>query len=230
MKVFLQAAFFVFVLLAGSSFAQKNFQGTITYDVKITGENANMYAGMMPNKYVFKIRNSEMRMRMEGGMMAGMFGDVLVDQSGSVFLINENKQSAQKVVNQANQKKEELNDTAIKVTKLGEVVTIAGKKCQKYKVEINNSEKTKEVEWIWSCADMQITSSDKDAMMVPKLARKGIDGFPLKIMTTKEGMTMTMTATSVVDEKLNDDIFKVPSGFKISEFDPSKMLEGFGSE
>ncbi|MCZ2355937.1 MAG: DUF4412 domain-containing protein [Bacteroidia bacterium] len=230
MKKNIQFVFALVLLLSNYAFAQKTFQGTVTFDVKITGENVNMYAGMMPNKYIFKLRNSgEMRMRMEGGMMANMFGDVMVDKTGTVYLVNDQKKSAQKVLNKADQKQKELPDSAVKTIKLNEVITIAGKKCQKYKVEVNNGSKTPEVEWMWVCEDIQLANNDKkDAFMMPKLGRKGINGFPLKIMTTKEGMTVTMTALSIVEENLNDAEFKVPENYKVSEFDPSKMMQGYG--
>jgi hypothetical protein len=85
-------------------------------------------------------------------------------------------------------------------------------------------------QYIWAASDLKVTPSKSGSGNMSGISFiKGIDGAPLKIVSTQEQLgTMIITATKVTPENLDASLFRVPEGYKVEDFDPAKMMGGMG--
>lgn len=52
-----------------------------------------------------------------------------------------------------------------------------------------------------------------EGAMVQALKKKGVEGWPLKVVAKQQGMTMTVETTKIEKKKLPADLFEVPKGY-----------------
>ena len=213
------------VLTSAAAIAQ-NFEGTVLFDFKMEGEMAAQLEALGKTQYEFKFKGDNMRMALKGGMAAMMPMDIIMDnKNGVAYMMNAKSKTAQKIET-ANAEAAAKTDKP-KVTKEAETSVIAGYKCQKYKVE-TTVEGTTMVEYIWACSDLKVAKPKPGVKTnASQFMREGVEGFPLKIVTQNDMIgTITMLATSVKKESISDDMFKVPSDYKVEKFDAEKMMRG----
>jgi len=215
----------IFSLISlSSAWAQSTFEGTIAYSFKLTGDMAEQVASFMPTGYTIKTKGNNSLVAMEGGMMAAM-GTILHDGAADVtYMLDKTNKKALKMKADKNEVEPE-----VKVTKEAEVVEIAGYRCQKYKV-IMTTDEGSVTQYIWAASDLKVTPSKSGSGNMSGISFiKGIDGAPLKIVSTQEQLgTMIITATKVTPENLDASLFRVPEGYKVEDFDPAKMMGGMG--
>ena len=220
------------LLMVGTVSAQKTFDGVIEYDMKYMGEGADMFASMMPSSYTYKFEGTNMKFKMNGGMMAAMMGTMVVKTEKKepiLYVIKDAEQKAYKIaVEEENEEDEEKPDVTI--TKLDEVITIGGYECQKWEV-VTVTDEGDATQHIWATEDLVIKRPKGSDKMKGggNLFVDGVKGFPLKIMTTVNmgGMMVTMiqTASEIKRGEFPRNEFDVPEGYEVEE---TTMEELFG--
>ena len=219
------------LLMTGSAFAQKPFEGTLTFDFKFLGEGADQIAAFAPTAMVYQVRGSDMTLEIQGGMMAAMMGKILINgKTEETYMIKDAEQTAYRIVQSEEDKAEEKTEIASKVTKEDEIITIMGYKCQKYKVVID-AQGEEVTSYVWATEELKITPPKKtDGMVKGSLNMKDVPGIPLKKMTTLNmgGMSITQVETlkKIDTEKLPKNAFDIPAGYKVEDMDPATMMGG----
>lgn len=193
-------------LFTSISFAlgQDKFEGSIVYTYKVPIEISDMYAALVPTSMEVHASHDAVLVRIKGGMMEQMVGDIVTTPKESVMIKHGEKAVYVLPADAAQQ-------PVPKVTKEDEVIDILGYSCQKYRVEIETAMGL-QVNYLWVTDKYAINLKGGKGM--EGLTFKGIEGLTLKTMTTQNDLTMVMTATSVDVKKLKNTFFEVPKGYE----------------
>jgi hypothetical protein len=199
-------------LLAAFRFAAP-FEGTIRYDVQVKGDVGPM-AYMMPKYYEFSAKGNDVKMKSD----ASLVGEVLMKTAeNKAYLLRRSEKTAY-FFDLSSRK---LSAGKPKVTRLKDLETIAGYKCQKYTVVSKDEDGEAVTQTIWAAPDL-VVPKPKKAMGIPNAGEffvEGIDGFPLKMITQSSEFTMTTTASKVEKKSLPASEFTIPSGFTVKDLD-----------
>ena len=84
-----QSLALLLVVFSVSLSAQDRFEGLISYGITLDGENASMLQAYMPESYDFYLRDGSMRLKMNGGMMETMMGEILNVNGGGIYMLKE---------------------------------------------------------------------------------------------------------------------------------------------
>jgi GLPGLI family protein len=199
----------VALVASTACFAQKgSFQGKIAYEISYPGTelDANTMA-MLPKEMTMYIKNDKARTEMQMGAMGSSVSIVdnkaktttsLMDMMGQKIAIKSTAEDVEK----AKDKNPEP-----KVTLLGETKEIAGYKCKKAEIEMQDAEKSKVV--VYYTDEL---GSKGNNWNNPQF--KGIDGFLMEYEMVKQGMRMKMSTKSVSKEDVDDSKFTIPSGYQ----------------
>ena len=214
-----------------NGFSQGTFEGTISFEVNIIGENVEQMAQFMPQGYEFAFKGTKSIFKISGGMMAQMMGEITMDnQTGNSYMINHAEKVAYKMENAVKESVEGMEISRPTITKLDEEVEILGYNCQKYKVVSTMEDQTME-SFIWVSADIVVPylknsgnmPGGSGAFYFPEL-----EGFPLKMMNnSNSGMglvKMEMIAVKVERKALDDSLFAIPEGYEEKNFDNSMFM------
>ncbi len=206
----------LFFILLSSGVAQ-DFEGTVSFDIKVTGDMAAQLQPMMPTKYTWYIKDGKYAFTQEGGMAAAMLGSKVVinPETGDSYFINDAQKTVLEIPAEAAKEAQKKNNTQVKVTDLGKTETVAGHKCKKYKVVIS-SDQGDQTQWLWVAEDIKITPPKENVNAASGFLYKEIQGFPLKIIQEIKdyGVTMTITASEVKKGGVSDEIFEIPKNYK----------------
>lgn len=207
-------------LLAAPLHAQKNFNGIISYDIQLMGENADQYASFMPTSYEYQFLGSDVKMLMHGGMMEMMMGEILVKGAeGITYIIKRSEDKAYKFDPEIDGENETLQPV---ITKMDETITILGYNCVKYMVVSPATQVSEEtVQYVWATREINFKKPKSAQGGSGTIFIHGLEGFPLKIMAEIQGMTMLYTASKIEEKKLKKDDFTVPKNFTIEPYDPA---------
>ncbi len=212
----------VIICMAASStlFAQKSLQGKITFKAELTGEGAEMARSMMPDSYEYWVGKGNILFKMNGGLAQSMLGDILITADGNTYMIKH----AEKVF--YNLKSEESpQQPQSKAEPQDETLSILGYDCKKYKVETEvNGASSTQYAWVTDKYMIDMSPKNKLTGAAGGILIDGVKGIPLKINASVMGMTSTLTATELKEEKLSKNLFKLPKGYKEDTFDPMQML------
>lgn len=214
--------FIAAALCLNSAIAQKgSFEGKVVYELSFPGMelDANT-AAMMPKESSFFIKDTKSRMEMSMGM--GMSTVTLSDSKDkSTTLLYDmmgNKMAIK--MTEEEMKKKNASEKTPTVKQLPETKEIAGYKCKKAEISLNDAENT--VTTVYYCPEL----SSKN-LVFGQDHLKGIDGFPMEFETKQQGMTMRFAAKQVTKEAVADSKFTVPSDYKPMTMDEfSKMMSG----
>ena len=191
-------------------------------------------AAFAPTGTIYYFRGSDLRLEMEGGMAASMMGAILIkgDEEQAYMLKESEKKALRMKSDEDDEEDESEEDVKPEITKEDEVITIQGHKCQKYKVvmSVDDNEVT---QYLWVTKDIKISKPKGAKNNGNGMFVEGIDGFPLKKMTTMDMMGMSITtvetAVEVDDSKPAKSLFEIPSDWEIEDFDPKSMFGGMGN-
>jgi len=206
--------FFVCLTATTSLFAQKVFEGHISYSFKIIGEGVEAYESMMPTSMDIYSSKKAIMVKMNGGMMETMMGEIVSTPKES-FMIKHSEKTTYII------KEEAAKDENPKVVKEGEIITICGLSCQKYKVTKTTTQ-GEQTSYVWINTDYKFpVTGGKGAenMGVP-----GVSGIAMKTMSSQAGMTVVLTATEFKTGKQDKKYFTVPKGYAKKDFDPNSAL------
>lgn len=205
---FLLAAAFS-ILICGNVFAQKKFtEGTIQYTMDITSGDADgMVAAMMPKEMTVKIKGTKSRSEMELGMMGTTVtitdqktntGTVLMDMMGNRYALN---------ISAEDMKSQTESMPQFDIEESTEVKQIAGYKCNK---AIMTNKSTKEKLTIYYTKDLPYYSNNLNAQFAQ------IKGMPMEFTANMQGIEMVIRVKSITAEKIADDLFSIPAGYKVT--------------
>jgi hypothetical protein len=209
---------FVALLCAGFATAQSGFEGVITYQIKVTGENADQMAAFMPTSYEYKVSGSNLKFKMVGGMTAAIMGDIVINgKTNEVYMVKANEKTAYLFPeNDA----EDADTPKPKIEKQNETSEIVGYTCQKYKVTTRGEDGADMVQYMWITDQIKI-SKPADRKNSGGIFVEGMDGFPLKIQSETMGMNMVMTVSEVNKKAIPASEFQIPSDYEVKDFDPN---------
>ncbi len=212
-------AFFTFTT---TLLAQPLAEGRIVFDIKLGKDTDPQMASMMPKEAFswFKKGKSRFEMTMMMGMKNTTITDeatkssvVLMDMMGMKYAIKNKMDGSDEGA------KKSMEDA--KVTKTTENKIIAGYKCTKTIVEFKDKSGKISKFDIWSTKDLLFSARGQEGPL------SKVEGAALEFTLSQGPLNMTLTAREVVQEKVADEKFTVPSDYKeMSMEDLMKMTGG----
>lgn len=200
-------------------FAQKKLtEGKVVFEITYPDvEMDQQTMAMLPDKSTVYFKNEKSRVEVYMAMGSTIVisdgkeqtTTTLMDMMGNKFAIHMTKDEIEK------DKKNKENNT-VKIT--DKTKEIAGYTC---KMAIVTPEDTTEVApyEVWFTDQVGASNSFRSNI-------KGIDGFLMEFKTRQNNMTMNMTCKSVKDEKVEDDMFVIPEGYKMMTMDELRGMMG----
>lgn len=228
MKRFLQFVLLVLLSFSLSAQSKKYFEGSIffSFDVSGGGEELEMSKAFLPNGYKFRVKGEKIRMRMEGGMVAAMIGDIIFDgDNDQQFMLNEANKTV--TLMPAEKEQEPKVPEGYRVARGNADKEIAGYQTKHYVVKNDNNLSELMEFWVTEELSFRIPKGKNTSPLGAGFGY-GIKGFPLKLVMEQAGMTITMEAKRITAEKLSNQIFEIPKDYKKSDFNPAMF--DFGGE
>ena len=204
--------FACFLALTTTIFAQKPLEGYINYSFKILGDGAEAIESMMPSSMELYSSKKAIMVKINGGLMGSMMGDMITTAKGSYMVKHD-----EKIVYNLGKGEQKENDN-VKVVKEDEKITIAGLECQKYKVTKTDA-KGEQTSYVWINTDyiFPVTGGKgAENMGVPD-----VPGIAMKIMNSQAGFTVVITASEFKTGKQDKKHFAIPKGYEKKDSAPS---------
>ena len=176
-------------------------------------------AAFMPTSYEYLISESNLRMKINGGMSAAMLGDMLIlGEEDKSYMIKDAEKTAYLMADDEDDSAEEMKP---EVEKTDETKTISGYDCQKYIVKMKTDGPPGEaVQTMWMTEDLQIKRPKGAEKNGGAVFVNGVEGFPMMIETKTMGFTMVMKVTEVEKMSIPSSTFEIPKGYEIKDFNP----------
>ncbi len=216
------------LFMGGAVLAQGGFEGTMEYKVSLDGEKAEELSKVFPQSVTIKIKDKKMLGKNTGGDISKMFsGFIFNGESNSMFLLSPGLKMAMEI--QSVPAGTASSASNIEVKKTTETTKIAGHECTKYIVEEQEGKRGK-VE-IWATEDFSVEKPKNLGNITGNMFLQGIDGFPLKVVTSQEGTEIKMEVHEVRKESVLEENFKIPEEYRVQPMDfslLSTMLPGLG--
>jgi GLPGLI family protein len=197
-----------------SLFAQGNFEGKIAYEISYNDLPAEMkgYEAMLPKEMSIQLKGN--KSRVEQNQMMGK--NVIVSDMDQKNGFMEMEMAGQKL--RMNISTEEFDAEEGKIENIeyvDESKTIAGYPCKKAIIKDDSGNLA-----------MTVFYTEK----IKNQAQKefvGLKGFPLEYSLSQNGINMVMTAVTINEESVSDDLFQKSEGFQdITQEDLQKMMMG----
>ncbi len=209
---------FMALAIALPTFAQKKFEGTITYSLEYKDLPAEMaaMAAMLPDEMVSRIKGDKTRMEQSMGMGMSQVtisntktesGTLLMDMMGKKMAVEMNKEELEKMNPEKAAQKPEFKYIS------GEEKEVAGYKCKKAIVSLEG------------VGEMVVYYTEE----LPAGANQqyeGLKGFPLEYTMDSGQFKVMVTATEVKTEKLDNSLFEIPDGFEKLTFEEFQKAMG----
>ena len=205
-----------------SIFAQNTFQGKVVYEMSYPGTelDANTMA-MMPKETIIYIKNEKVRSEISMGGMGSSVSIVDNKTKTSTTLMDMMGQKiAFKATAEDVEKMKAKGASEPKVTLLNETKEIAGYKCKKAEIEMEDNKENVKMYVYYS---NEITNGSNN-WSNPQY--KGIDGFLMEYEIAKQGVKMRMSVKSVSKENVDDSKFAIPTGY--TEMNQEQMMKAMG--
>lgn len=212
-----------------ASFAQA-FEGQVTYSIDVKGENAALFAAMMPNSIDMYFLGNDMMYRTNGGITSSMMGDIVTKGAENLtYMVVHSKKTVYKI-DPSKDKKVEASELP-KVTLEG-TEKVNGYSCKKYLVKFPKKEDSEMYQYMWCTTDLKINrpAISTSAQSSYKMFLDGVEGFPVKMdMYIKaKGMEINqeLNLTKISQNKPDASLFVIPSKYKMEDFDEKKFAGG----
>jgi hypothetical protein len=220
-KIFALVVVLVAVALSGTNtFAQKGFEGVISYKISVKGEGADQMKAFMPTKMdVFAKADGNGRVKMDGMMPQ----DLLILKNVT-YMLKSTEKVAYKMPDKSKQG-EKSDEPKVIVTNTGEKLTIAGYECTRYvlDVEVKGQDGgTQSISMsVWTTEKIKVSDDAKSSMFQGMSAK--VPGMVLKMKMGIGPVEMEFLATEIKAMKQNAADFAIPAGYSIKDYDPSAM-------
>jgi GLPGLI family protein len=215
------------VMVVGSASAQKKakgskeFEGKVVYDLSFPGlEIDATQAAMLPKESVVYIKQGRSRTEMSMGM--GMSTTVLSDpktKTATLLYDMMGTKMAMKTTEEDRKKEQQQPEPTVTVT--NETKDIAGYKCKKAEVKLNDAENTSMI--VYYSPDL--ATKDINWYQGPM---KVVDGFPMEYEMKQQGLTMRFSAKTVSKENVDEAKFTVPADYKQTTKEEMQQMFGGG--
>ena|SRR5688572_29976460 len=198
---------------------EKLNEGKVIYEISYPDmEMDPQMAAMMPTESVVYFKGNLSRTETSMGM--GISSATIVNSKTNEMtaLTDMMGTKTATIVDMDDQKKDksDVKEEDLKIAHSNETKEIAGYACKK--AILTNADGTT-IEMFYT---ENITSSSQF-----NTQWKSLKGFPLEYTLAVGGMNMKMTAKSVTKEKISDELFKIPSDYKLmTQEEFQKMLGG----
>lgn len=208
--------------------AQTAFQGSIEYEMEMSGEGLEEAAAFLPSGMVIQVRKKAMKLYFEGGMLPMLIGEILTDgKKGESWMVKASEKTAYRMPTP----EEGEMPPKPTVERMDETLEIAGHTCQKYKTT-TQTDAGDQVQYLWVAEDLSMPAMSGGGgpgiMGTGAISGSGVPGLPLKIMSNTNGISVVLTAKSVESGKLPKKDFKIPKGYDKKDFDPASLMGGMG--
>ena len=218
MKRFLLAIGFIIFSGALSNAYCQISEGKITYDISYpeSGLDEETLA-MLPTESNTVFKSDKMRIDMKMGM--GMNNIILVDNAKKEvhLLMDMMGNKMDMLMTDKDIDKEIKDEGEYTITKKEGTRQIAGYPCNKALIKTKDGKEFS----VWYTKEIKVKNANWNNQF------KSIDGFLMEFRLNQNGLTMEMTAREVSIEKVNDDVFNIPPGYKVmSKEDLKRMTEG----
>ena len=206
------------LFLGSAAFAQKSFEGKVTYGITYNNLPPEMeqMKSMLPSESVLYIKGNMSRTEQSLGMGGNQVvisdsknktGRVLIDGMGGKYFIKVSKEEIEKT---------EKQNPEPKFNYESETKKIAGYNCNKAEAKFEGMEEMLAIFYT------EEIPADKNTQF------KGLKGFPLEYETASGGFKMTISAKSVSREAVSDALFKIPEGYKETTMEELSKMMGQG--
>ncbi|NOQ71405.1 MAG: DUF4412 domain-containing protein [Crocinitomix sp.] len=211
----------VFLLPILSYSQSDDFQGTIKYEFSYEGEGADYMAMIGFSDCHYYFGDKKFRLSLNGGM-GSFLNDFIVDiATDKTVMIDDDNQIVYTIEDDPADEVESTAEVVVETTKVKE--KIMGYKCLKYIVtETTDSSET--VTEYWTTTKINVNTA-ADIGFVSALSIQGVAGFPLRIVTTSYGLTMTQEATFISDDPPSKYKFEIPSTYAAKDFSESPLMQ-----
>lgn len=205
-----------------TAFAQKTFQGTLEYKISLTGEYAEMLAGLIPEKYIFEVLKNDFLMYMQGGMVSEMMGRVLYqDKSGETYIIMD----SDKIIYTLGSEQTATVQTTIEET--DETREILGYTCKKYQVTtVVDTLTTTQTVWANNTYVLPKVKNPDGLNMNATFYIDGIKGLPMLTEIDVDGMILLMELTHIDFNKPNNENFSLPKDYAVKPYEEGTSTGG----
>lgn len=194
-------------------FAQKDFEGEITYDIQYEDLSAQMeaYKSMLPSKSNVFVKGNLSKVVTPNGMGGETMIISDAENGETLTLIN---QMGNKIATKSNSKELE-KEAEVEVEYLDETKEILGYKCNKALVTNKDGN---EIE-VFYTEELNHIKFSTNAMKVK--------GFPMQIIIGAEQFTMIQTVEKIDENKVKKFSLDVPSDYKLmTQEEIMKMQSG----
>ncbi|MGB3616896.1 MAG: hypothetical protein WBA12_02160 [Catalinimonas sp.] len=212
----------LFALLLTTGLRAQYFEGTIRYEVEVTGEQAQQFAAFMPSYIEYTYGEESVRVRSDAAMMNDL---LLRNDEGSAYVMMPSQKRAMRI--RSDDEGAARAKENIKIEETDERRVIAGHNTRKYLVTMKDpvGGMTQNQE-IWATTDLKVRKPEGSAAAGANLLLDGIDGVPLQFTTSSTMFTMRVTAGELKPGKPDAAELRVPADYTVEDFDPTKILGG----
>ncbi|MCF8233750.1 MAG: hypothetical protein K9G67_02955 [Bacteroidales bacterium] len=201
---------FAFVI-TGSSYADKPFEGIITYKISYPDSDFDAQTmAALPKVATMYVKGNFVKVKVNTGFGATqtivnteeMTGTVLMDMMGQKFAMKQSKEDFEK----------ELNNIETEVEFLDESKEIAGYDCKKAIVKGSNKETGETFTYsVFYTEEIKSPGSN-----LTKPIFKDIPGMLMEYEIKNQGFTMFFTTSDVNKKRISDDEFEIPEGYTLT--------------
>lgn len=197
--------------------AQDDFkEGRIVYEMSYPGAQFDAQTlAMLPTETTWYIKGE--KVRMEQKMAMGMSSTTVVDGKAKEGFTLMDMMGNKTVIKMSAEQMKKMSENAPKpnVKLSDETKTIAGYVCKKADVTDEKGNKS------------TVYYTQKIKARINKGQTGDIDGFPLEFQIKTPQLSILMTATKLVSEKVDDSYFTIPPGYEEKSLDDfQKSLPG----
>ncbi len=222
---------FLFMISFSLTSCEKDerFEGEINFNVNIVNDESGKMKSLAPEKYHFKIKKNRIIFSTEGGLSSTLFGGMIFDGQKDVgYLLMKSSQLAYKMAKGSDTKlAKKASEISTEILVTNEFSDILGYKCEKFIVKSTEDGKTTENS-VWITKDLKIDFPNSLKESTPDMFFGAFEGFPLKIVTVSSGgRVIEVLANDVTPLAISSSSFEVPDNYKITEDDPSDMINMF---
>lgn len=197
------------------------FNGAVKYELSYDGEGADYMNMVSFEEAFYYFGDKKVRLNLSGGM-AYILNDFIFNQETKKTVMIDDVNMVVYAVDDY-VKKETKSATEVTVEKTKEKERIMGYKCTKY-IVTEKTDSTEAATEYWTTTNINV-NSDTNIGLVNALTFPGMEGFPLRIIWSSMGLTMTQEATYISTDPPNDSKFEIPSNYAVKDFSESPLMQ-----
>lgn len=211
---------------------QKPFEGEITFKLEIQGGGEEMALArqFMPAGFLYILKGNNVLIKTLGEN-AVMTGNVVFNaKSNKAFLVQDAAKTVYLMTSppKAEENSEEVNQLPL-VRAGNEPKLIAGFKCKHYIITNPQDESGQTELWVSEEIMVNMPAALGSNMPIDQKIMSVVKGFPLAMkMDGPDGLKITMMATEIEKKPVSGNLFDIPKGYEVKNYEPGNSLPGGG--